>query len=107
MKKINILKIFTIVLVLIGLSFIVYKNIVPNKFIGTISGPEFEYIIINNKTYQINYENEFTCADKGRFLGYVRNGDIIFRVYSVKGDDENKYIYRLWGYEGAYYKVVE
>lgn len=38
-------------------------------------------------------------------LIFVR--DNIFRIYSIKNDNENQYIYRLWDYEGAFYKKIE
>ncbi len=66
-----------------------------------------ETVIIGDTVYQYDSSLEFTQADKGRFLGVVTNGSDKFRVYSVKGDTNNQYIYRLWGYDGAFYQKAE
>ena len=51
--------------------------------------------------------NRINCRDKGKYLGIIRSGENTFRIYSVKGDEESQYIYRLWDWEGAFYKKIE
>ena len=77
------------------------------KEIGTISGAEYDYITIDGVTYELDHNHDFSNADKGKYLGVIRSGDNTFRIYSVKGDEENQYIYRLWDWEGAFYKKAE
>lgn len=78
-----------------------------SKEIGTISGAEYDYITIDGVIYEIDHKHDFSSADRGKYLGVIRSGDNIFRIYSVKGDEENQYIYRLWDWEGAFYKKIE
>ncbi len=75
-----------------------------NKVIGTIRGAEFQQIVIGDTTYKINGHTGFSIEDQGQFLGWVTAGNIKFRIYSVKGDREGKYLYRLWDWEGAIYE---
>ena len=77
-----------------------------NRVIGTIKGAEWEIITIDGIAYKKTELHGFSSADKGAFLGIVTNGRERFRVYSVKGDSEDRYIYRLWGYDGAFYAVA-
>ena len=76
-----------------------------SRVIGTISGADLEYITIQDKTYMLDDANDFSVADKGSFLGVVSNGRDKFRVYSVKENDQ--YIYRLWSYDGEFYRLAE
>lgn len=69
-----------------------------------MSGAEWEQIVIDGVTYVQNNDTGLSYADKGRFLGRATAGNITFRVYSVKGDTEGRYLYRLWSWEGAFYE---
>ena len=75
-----------------------------SRVIGTVRGAEWEKIIIDDVTYVENSRLNFSSGDKGRFLGFATNGDVTFFVFSVKGDTERQYLYRLWGYDGAFYE---
>ena len=75
-----------------------------DKSIGKISGPENDYITIDNVKYNRETNHDFSNADKRKYLGKVSNSKITMRVYSVKGDAEGEYIYALWEWEGAFYK---
>ncbi len=86
---------------------IAFTAVKHTRIIGTIRGAEWETIIINDVVYQHNSSLAFRAADKGKFLGIVTNGNTKFRVYSVKGDTDNQYIYRLWGYDGAFYSATD
>lgn len=74
--------------------------------IGQISGPEMDIITIDGCVYEADYNNDYSSNDRDKYLGKVVTNDaeVSFKVYSVKGTDE--YIYRLWDWEGAFYKKV-
>lgn len=96
--------------IIVLLFFAIYRQTIGAKIIGTVSGAEYEYITIDNKTYVIDFQNNYSNADKGNFLGVIRSGDVndvTFRIYSVEGDKDNNYIYRLWDWEGAFYRLKE
>ncbi len=112
-KKSKIISVVLIIIVavitLIALSpagALLYLYIAPNFLneIGTISGPELEIITIGDTTYELAYSNGYSQKDRDRLLGKVigHNGDVVCQVYSIKGTDE--YIYRLWDWEGEFYK---
>ena len=104
MKKNKYILIIVIIVVIAIVSAAIISLIGSFRVIGTVSGAEFDYIVIDDVTYRINYNTGFSIADKGTFLGLVTNGDVIFRVYSVKGDTEGKYLYTLWDWEGNIYE---
>ena len=87
---------------------IAINSFFKGPIIGTVSGAENEFIVIDGITYIIddlaeNGENAYSSADRGEYLGIVKNGDITMRVYSVKGDDSGNYLYALWEWEGNFY----
>ena len=75
-----------------------------SKMIGSIGGAENEYITIGDVQYVLDTNNGFTQADKGNYLGTVSNSKITMKIYSVKGDTEEEYLYARWDWEGAFYK---
>ena len=78
-----------------------------SKTIGKISGAENDLITINNVVYELDNNTGFSNADKDKYLGKVTNSKITMKVYSVKGDTDQNYIYTLWYWEGAFYKRQE
>ena len=74
------------------------------RVIGTVKGAEMEQIVIGGVTYVENPSLNFTVGDKDRFLGFATNRKATFRIYTVKGDPERQYLYRLWEWEGAFYE---
>jgi len=74
-----------------------------DKFIGTISGAENEYITIGDVKYEKDTGSNFTSKDRGKYLGQVSNSSITMRVYSVSGDLSGDYIYALWDWEGGFF----
>ena len=74
------------------------------RVIGTVKGAEMEQIVIDGVTYVQNNNTGLSYADKGRFLGRTVNDKVTFRVYTVRGDTEEQYLYRLWEWEGAFYE---
>lgn len=74
--------------------------------IGQISGPEMDIVTINGCIYEADYDNDLSSNDRGHYIGKVMTDDaeVTFKIYSVKGTDD--YIYRLWDWEGAFYKKV-
>ena len=76
--------------------------------IGTVSGAENEFIEIDGVTYIDADLTEtdvsgFSAADRGRYLGVVRNDSATMRVYQVKGDDSGDLLYVRWEWEGKFY----
>lgn len=94
-------------LVLIGIMLL--SGCGSDKVIGTAYGAECEHIKIGNDTYTI-CENPGVNknSDRGDKLGVVVvencNEEDPITVWSIKGYENNEYIYTLWLYEGAYYK---
>jgi hypothetical protein len=86
-------------------TFFVWQYIVKEP-IGEIRGAEYDCIIIDGIKYEESYAPNYSFGDRGRYLGKVETDDskVCFRVYAVKGSDD--YIYRLWDWEGAFYKRV-
>ena len=74
------------------------------RVIGTVKGVEMEQIVVDGVTYVQNNNTGLSYADKGRFLGRAVNDKVTFRVYTVRGDTEKQYLYRLWEWEGAFYE---
>lgn len=106
-KRIIQISLISILMVLILLSVPFFKTIFQVPIIGTIKGAEYEFIEIDNIQYVEDSDgaraNEFSSANRGKYLGSVTNGSITMRVFSVKGDDSGKYIYALWDWDGAFY----
>lgn len=76
--------------------------------VGTISGVENEKIIVHDKLYSYDeslYEEDisFSNKDRGVYIGSVANENIKMRLFRVKGDNEEKYIYAFWDFEGRVY----
>ena len=92
-----------ITLILCGVALVVFI-ISQNRMIGEVRGPEWDQIVIDDVVYYRENNNDFSRNDKGRFLGVVTDGKTRFRVYSVKGDTEGKWLYWTWDWEGAFYK---
>ncbi len=72
--------------------------------IGTISGAEHQRITIGETAY-VTFDDPFTSADRGRFLGIAQDesGEYRVRVYAVKGDEDRRYLYTVSFYEGEFY----
>ena len=68
---------------------IAINSFFKGPIIGTVSGAENEFIVIDGITYIID--------------DLAENGDITMRVYSVKEDDSGNYLYALWEWEGNFY----
>ncbi|MPN61144.1 hypothetical protein SDC9_208878 [bioreactor metagenome] len=73
------------------------------RIIGEVRGPEFNQLTIGDREYSLNNGLDFTSADKGNYLGKATYGTSVFRLYTVKGDKEDKYIYAVWDWEGFFY----
>lgn len=104
-KKYIIALVVLIAAVLIAIAIYgICKTISIPSVIGEISGPELDYITIDGQLYEFDNNNSYTAKDRGRFIGMAKNEDITFKIYTVKGTAD--YIYRLWDWEGAFYKKV-
>ncbi|MBN2472232.1 MAG: hypothetical protein JXN59_16025 [Anaerolineae bacterium] len=89
-------------LVVAGLGLLAGCEAVNARVIGTVSGVENERITIG-KTAYVLFDDPFTSADRGRYLGNASNGRLTYRVYAVKGDDAQRTLYAVSGYDGAFF----
>lgn len=74
-----------------------------SRIIGEITGAEWNRLTIGETEYNVNYGLDYTIADKGRYLGKAKYNTLTVRLYSVKGDEEGRYIYAVWDWEGFFY----
>ena len=65
------------------------------------------YVAIEETEYRQINGLDFTIADKGKYLGKAKYNESAVRLYSVKGDTEDKYIYAFWDWEGFFYVLNE
>ena len=102
----KLVRILCAVLLLISIVSI-YKATFGAKEIGTISGPEYDYMTIDGVTYvseaSVSVDIPYDRSDKGRHLGIIKSGEHVFHIYEVKGDPERKYLYWTWEWEGEMY----
>ena len=103
MKK-KIILCCAIVLLLITAGAI-YRWTVGAPVIGTVSGAEWEHLTVGGMDYEIDHAAPVNGTDKGAFLGIATNGDLKFRIYSIKEYDE--YLYCRWEWEGHIYKRIQ
>ena len=73
------------------------------RVIGEITGAEWDVLTIGETEYRQINGLDFTIADKGKYLGKAKYNESTVRLYSVKGDTEDKYIYAFWDWEGFFY----
>lgn len=108
----NVLKamhkpLFIVTIIILIVSSIIFIGR-DDKVIGEVYGAEHEYMKIGEDTYT-------ECDNPGVAISTARNkrlGTVVFRnteadpmvVWSIKGYDNNEYVYALWVYEGAFYK---
>ena len=74
-----------------------------NKIIGEISGPEFDRLTIGETKYTLTNKTGYPSVEKGKYLGKANYRESTVRLYTVKNDQENKYIYATWDWEGMVY----
>ncbi|WP_227018272.1 hypothetical protein [Sinanaerobacter chloroacetimidivorans] len=77
------------------------------RVIGEITGAEWDVLTIGETEYRQINGLDFTIADKGKYLGKAKYNESAVRLYSVKGDTEDKYIYAFWDWEGFFYVLNE
>ena len=75
-----------------------------NRVVGRITGPEWDYLEIDGVTYARRDSTPYGIQDKGKFLGLAAAGEERFRLYAVKGDEEGRYVYCFWDWEGFFYE---
>lgn len=106
-KRILIAAVLLVVSIALVAAIPLFQMAVQKPIIGTIKGPECQWIEIDGVRYVEDRDgaraNEFSGADRGAYLGSVTNGAITMRVFSVKGDDSGKFLYTLWDWEGTFY----
>lgn len=93
-------------IILFGIiAFFIYTRTLGAPVVGTITGPEWEYLTIGENRYEITHEPFVGGIDKGSFIGIATNGETKFRIYSITGSDE--YVYCQWEWEGEIYKRIQ
>jgi len=91
--------------VVICISIVLSLTACGSKTIGTIKGAEWDFIEIDGVEYAKVTDSDIHQSDKDKYLGKVSDGGkITFKCYSVKDDDDARYIYCLWDWEGSIYE---
>lgn len=73
------------------------------RIIGEVTGAEWNQLTIGETEYSLSSGFDYTIADKGRYLGKEKYSELTVRLYSVRGDEEGKYIYAMWDWEGLFF----
>ncbi len=98
----------TVLIVVLGILVLVTALYVrESRVIGEITGAEWDVLTIGETKYRQINGLDFTIADKGKYLGKAKYNGSTVRLYSVKGDTEDKYIYAFWDWEGFFYVLNE
>ena len=98
----------TVLIVVLGILVLVTALYVrESRVIGEITGAEWDVLTIGETEYRQINGLDFTIADKGKYLGKAKYNESTVRLYSVKGDIEDKYIYAFWDWEGFFYVLNE
>lgn len=98
----------TVLIVVLGILVLVTALYVrESRVIGEITGAEWNILTIGETEYRQINGLDFTIADKGKYLGKAKYNGSAVRLYSVKGDTEEKYIYAFWDWEGFFYVLNE
>ena len=98
----------TVLIVILGILVLVTALYVrESRVIGEITGAEWDVLTIGETEYRQINGLDFTIADKGKYLGKAKYNGSTVRLYSVKGDTEDKYIYAFWDWEGFFYVLNE
>ena len=98
----------TVLIVVLGILVLVTALYVrESRVIGEITGAEWDVLTIGETEYRQINGLDFTIADKGKYLGKAKYNGSAVRLYSVKGDTEDKYIYAFWDWEGFFYVLNE
>ena len=98
----------TVLIVVLGILVLVTALYVrESRVIGEITGAEWNILTIGETEYRQINGLDFTIADKGKYLGKANFNESTVRLYSVKGDTEDKYIYAFWDWEGFFYVLNE
>ena len=99
----------TVLIVVLGILVLVTALYVSreSRVIGEITGAEWNILTIGETEYRQINGLDFTIADKGKYLGKAKYNGSTVRLYSVKGDTEDKYIYAFWDWEGFFYVLNE
>ena len=106
-KLLNRKTAFAVILIVLIALFVLYQIHCYNDVIGTSENKQNDLIVIGDTVYAANPDLPFTEADKGEFLGFIRAGGMRWRVFSIKGDEEGKYLYSLWDFAGNLYERVD
>ena len=84
--------------VVLAAAFLGYKHTLGAPVIGTVTGPEWQFLSIGEEHYEMDDQAPVHGTEKDRFLGIATSGSTRFRIYSIQGTDE--YLYCRWDWEG-------
>ena len=95
----------TVIVVAISLLIVVLAVFLSRelRIIGEVTGAEWNRLTIGQTEYLLINDLDYTTADKGRYLGKAKYNESTVRLYSVNGDEEGKYIYAVWDWEGFFF----
>ena len=82
-----------------------YRYTLGAREIGTVTGPEWQFLTVGEERYERDDQAPVHGTDKDRFLGIATSGSTRFRIYSIQGSDE--YLYCCWDWEGWIYRRVK
>ena len=99
LKKKAVLIVVVAILIVVSAAIVSHER----RFIGEITGTEWNILAIAGTEYRQINGLDYTIADKGKFLGKANYYGSTVRLYSVKSDQEGKYIYAFWDWEGFFY----
>lgn len=91
--------------VLLLLLVFVYRQTAGAPVIGTIAGPEWEYLTVDGIAYERDNHAPVNGTDRGQFMGIATNGNTRVRIYSITGNDD--YLYGIWEWEGYIFRRVQ
>ena len=103
LKKKTVLR-FGIMLLLL-ISFWVYRQTIGAPVIGTVTGPEWEHLTVNEVNYERDGHAPVNGTERDRFIGIAQNGETRFRIYSIRETDD--YLLCMCEWEGYIFKRVQ
>lgn len=92
-------------MLLLLISFWVYRQTIGAPVIGTVTGPEWEHLTVNEVNYERDGHAPVNGTERDRFIGIAQNGETRFRIYSIRETDD--YLLCMCEWEGYIFKRVQ
>ena len=74
------------IMLLLLISFLVYRQTIGTPVIGTVTGPEWEHLTVNEVNYERDDHAPVNGTDRDRFIGIALNGETRFSRLFHKGN---------------------